>query len=181
MQDVTKLLQSAGLAIKALTDQSADIADGSTDIEVSMDSQREAFTAATSQYFSLLSSIDVRLRRQIYALDEANVLAPEAAPIEIVDTSAAALPTFDPQSGAQQEVRNKLVNMGGGLGNLDVGWLNSRNDKVGKEMEAELWAKAEELVKERLAESQVGEGKDEDGDAKMGNQWGFCALSRPPL
>lgn len=32
--------------------------------------------------------------------------------------------------------------IGGGLGNLDIGWLNSRNDNVDKEMEAELWKKA---------------------------------------
>lgn len=32
------------------------------------------------------------------------------------------------------------------MGVLDVGWLNSRNDSVGKEMEAELWKELEGLV-----------------------------------
>ena len=44
---------------------------------------------------------------------------------------------FSKQSG-----RNKGAITGGGLGNLDIGWLNSRNDNVGKEKEAELWEEA---------------------------------------
>lgn len=43
---------------------------------------------------------------------------------------------------------------GGALGSLDVGWLNSRNDNVGKEMEAELWEEAQQLVEN--AESRIG-------------------------
>lgn len=50
--------------------------------------------------------------------------------------------TLSPQS-RQWPVRAPV---GGGLGALDVGWLNSRNDNVGKEMEAELWGKAKKFV-----------------------------------
>ena len=41
---------------------------------------------------------------------------------------------------------NKGVIIGGGIGSLDVGWLNSRNDNVGKEMEAELWEEAKRFL-----------------------------------
>lgn len=45
------------------------------------------------------------------------------------------------------------------MGGLDVGWLNSRNDSVGKEMEAELWSDLEGLVEG--VEKKMGEhGRD---------------------
>lgn len=171
------------MAIKALTNQSPDATDSTTDTEVTIDSQKESFTAATSQYFSLVSSIQVGLQRQIHALEEANILASGGAPIEIDDPDAKP-PATDPRSGTLPEEKQKpkkLVYMGGGLGNFDVGWLNSRNDNVGKNMEAELWGKAEELMNERLADGEATGGRGKDSDAEMGEQWEFCPLSRHPL
>lgn len=46
------------------------------------------------------------------------------------------------------------------MGLLDVGWLNSRDDSVGKELEAELWRELEGLVEE--AERKMG-GDGADG------------------
>ena len=164
--------------MKALTNQSPDTTDGTTDTEVTIDGQKASFTAATSQYFSLVSSIQVRLQRQIYALEEANILVPGGAPIEIDDPDAKP-PAPDPRSGTPPEdkqIPKKLVYMGGGIGNFDVGWLNSRNDNVGKDMEAELWGKAEELMNEHFADGEATGGKDKDGDAEMGEQWDFGSL-----
>ena len=45
-----------------------------------------------------------------------------------------------------QAKANKHFSKGVGPGNIDVGWLNSRNNKVGKEMEAELWTEAKAFV-----------------------------------
>ena len=95
----------------------------------SIEQRKEVFTSAASDYFSLLSSVDVNLRRQIYALEEANII---------------------PGESQQTEGGSNIV--GGSMGNLDVGRLNSRTDKVGKEKEAELWAKAQEIA-ESLAEN----------------------------
>ena len=50
--------------------------------------------------------------------------------------------------------------LAGGMGNLDIGWLNSRNGLVEKEMEAELWAQAEDLVRS-------AEDIDKEMDVKM--------------
>lgn len=49
------------------------------------------------------------------------------------------------------------------MGVLDVGWLNSRNDSVGKEMEAELWRELEGLV-ERMEKKKIGEDGRDGGD-----------------
>ena len=88
-----------------------------------------------SQYFALLASIDVGLRRQISALEDAEIIPSETAYKES-QASQIGLTI------AGQKQASKGAVTGGGLGSLDVGWLNSRNDRVGKEKEAELWDSA---------------------------------------
>ncbi|THC97319.1 hypothetical protein EYZ11_003210 [Aspergillus tanneri] len=144
-KDVARLIHSAGLAIQALTN--ARSGDSSTDN--SLQSHQSRFKEATSQYFALLSSIDVRLRRQVYALEEAAILAPESAS-RTGETAGAGGGTAT-----------------GAANPLDVSWLNSRKDTVGKDKEAELWAAAREFVEhirnpaamERLREKQGNQEK----------------------
>lgn len=124
-------------------------AEGLPSQPVPIEQQRESFTAATSQYFTLLSSVDVNLRRQIYALEEADILPAETVtkePPTSLAVPSAAQPNSPNTSLSRTGGGNKGVIIGGGLGNLDVGWLNSRNDNVGKEMKAELWGEAENFV-----------------------------------
>lgn len=129
-QDVAKLIHSAGLAVQALTNaRSNDSPSATATADTSLDSHKSRFKEATSQYFALLSSIDVRLRRQVYALEEASVLAPDSA-------------SRTGEGGAAG---------GGGAGAanpLDISWLNSRKDTVGKDKEAELWAAAKGFVEQ---------------------------------
>ncbi|KAJ5325345.1 hypothetical protein MYU51_020715 [Penicillium brevicompactum] len=131
-KDVTRLIHSAGLAIQALTNAKPDSSSPAPD--GSLDSHKARFKEATSQYFALLSSIDVRLRRQVYALEEAALLAPE--------TSS--------RAGDTKGTRNDAA-AGGAAGAenpLDISWLNSRKDTVGKDKEAELWAAARSFVEQ---------------------------------
>ena len=114
--------------MKAMTLQS--FKDGEPAPEINVDGKKENFKAAVSEYFSTLSFIDVNLRRQIYALEEANIIQADAPPKDV-----------DQRKPGQSKVPTAP-----GLGNLDVSWLNSRDDKVGKEMEAEVWTEARELV-----------------------------------
>ncbi|KAJ5156947.1 uncharacterized protein N7482_008047 [Penicillium canariense] len=148
-QDVAKLIQSAGLAIQALTNTKPDSPSAPSD--GSLESHKIQFKEATTQYFSLLSSIDVRLRRQVYALEEASLLAPETASRtgDATGTGAGGL-------GAG-------TGSGSGAANpLDISWLNSRKDTVGKDKEAELWAAARGFV-EQLGKSPGGQ----NGSAKQ--------------
>ena len=40
-----------------------------------------------------------------------------------------------------------LISVGdGGMGKLDIGWLNSRSQSVDRDMEAELWARAKKFL-----------------------------------
>ena len=52
----------------------------------------------------------------------------------------------------------------GGTGKLDIGWLNSRSGKVGRDNEAELWRKARgflEDVNENWGKYGEGDGEEE--------------------
>ena len=133
-----------------------------------MADRKAFFTIASSEYFATLSSIDVRLRRQIYALEEADIVSPESAAKETQPkiTVPPALAVMGGAQGHDFSKQAKPEKASGGLGNLDVGWLNSRNDKVEKEMEAELWAKAREMV-ERYEKSSGGKRDDNGIDTEM--------------
>lgn len=163
-QDVVKLLHSAGLAVKALTTNPVSTDDDtSSNQNISVDQQKETFTAAASSYFALVSSLDVRLRRHIYALEEADILPAEASSKESQTTLGVPVGLFSNGGGpagpsSRQTGTGKGAITGGGLGSLDVGWLNSRNDHVGKEMEAELWDQAQRFV-QKLEEEQTDEAR----------------------
>ena len=136
-------------------------------VPLSIEQQKESFTAATSQYFSLLSSLGVRLQRQIKALGEAQIIPKEATSAATIrdKPSALAAPSLGPNIGTipntlpKQSGGIKGSITGGGLGALDIGWLNSRNDNVGKTKEAELWEEALRSV-QRLEEEKISSKSD---------------------
>ncbi|CAG7917892.1 unnamed protein product [Penicillium olsonii] len=130
-KDVTRLIHSAGLAIQALTNTKPDPSSPAPD--GSLDSHKARFKEATSQYFALLSSIDVRLRRQVYALEEASLLAPETS--RAGDTKGT---RNDKSAAASNSAYNPL----------EISRLNNRKDTVGKDKEAELWAAARSFVEQ---------------------------------
>ena len=137
-------------------------------VPLSIEQRKESFTAATSQYFSLLSSLDDRLQRQIKALGEAQIIPKEVTSTAITrdKPSALAAPSLGSSLGtmpntslSKQSGGLKGSITGGGLGTLDIGWLNSRNDNVGKTKEAELWEEALRSV-QRLEEEKMSSKSD---------------------
>lgn len=138
--DVSKILRTAGEAMKVLTKS-----DGS-DLEQS----KEAFAAKTRDYTVIVQSVAARLRRQVYALEEANIITAKRA------RQQAAAPVPQPGRPGQPAQQPPMQITNGGLGNLDVSWLNSRSDMVGKQKEAELWAEARRQLESVLGEQQDG-------------------------
>ena len=124
-KDIATLLKHAGVAIKTMTNETPD---GEKDSR-SLEEKKEAFNAAVSSYFSTLSSVDVNLRRQIYALEDADII-----PRDIINAAG--------------QIDNRRPPAVPSMGSLDVSWLNSRKDRVAKRKEAELWKEARELVDE---------------------------------
>lgn len=161
-EDVARLLTAAGQAVNALTNrplkQSAEAGEDTEMIDENTrdtaEAHKEAFTSSTANYYTLLQSITARLRRDVYALEEAGIIAAEAPklgrapqPAQAIGASARAPAGGPGQKSAEEE---RIIN--GGLGSLDVGWLNSRGNRVGAEKEAELLQEAENLLERLLTE-----------------------------
>lgn len=150
-KSITELLKSAGLALKALS------ASQYTP-ETPIDDRKQAFQSASESYFSTLQSLDVGLRRQILGLEESDILpADKAKKDKLVNEFGKTGP----------EAQSTLAD--GGMGKLDIGWLNSRSGRVGRDMEAELWEKARTFLEglEKGASNGHGETVDDDGDEGM--------------
>ena len=56
------------------------------------------------------------------------------------------------------------------MGKLDIGFLNTRSGRVGRDMEAELWEKARSFLENLETEKPGGDvqATDKDGDEDMG-------------
>lgn len=115
--------------------------------------RKAAFKDSTSQYFSLLSSIDVRLRRQVYALEEAGILEAESSTATIVSFKNDTVTT----TGA-----GSTGTAAGTFNPLEISWLNSRKDTVGKDKEAESWAAAREFLNRARDDRTKTEAMDTD-------------------
>lgn len=180
--EVPAMLSSAGKAISALTNKSLDEENingdsSGTGKQASVMAHKEAFTENARAYFVGLQGIMARLRRQAYALEEAGIIAAEAPALSTAAESiqrsgagsAATAPTAGmarrgaPGMGSSATQRQQATDepdkvTNGGVGNLDVGLLNSRGNSVGMEKEAELIAEAKQLLKDMQAGS--GESKE---------------------
>ncbi|KXH66634.1 mediator complex protein [Colletotrichum salicis] len=125
--------------------------DPSAPSQPSPSSQTQTFKTSMDALLSTLHTVDVHMKRQILSLEEASIIKlhndadPKTRqPVMNEDAKIVARPSLEP-------------NGVGTIGNLDVGWLNSRNNKVERDMEAELWAKMRELL-ERYHAKEVEEG-----------------------
>lgn len=163
--DVASMLSAAGQAINALTNRPLN-ATNDDDNDTNMDDSQEpatlaarkqAFQQNSTAFYTNLQAVVAKLRRQAYALEEAGIITPEAASLSTISVQApkpppANQPGRPPQQTDQQPER--ITN--GGLGNQDIGWLNSRGNGVGADKEKELVEDAKKLVEDVLAEGRDG-------------------------
>ncbi|KAH8665055.1 mediator complex protein-domain-containing protein [Tricladium varicosporioides] len=154
-KSITQLLHSAGLALKTLT-----ISDTTNPISIA--DRRKAFEDASNLYLKTLRTVDVGLKRNVYALEEADIIPATAAKPKLKEAKdmfgKSAKPTGPTDSTGDT-----------GMGKLDIGWLNSRSGRVDRDMEAELWAKAKDFL-EGIEKGNIngdGDGQD-DEDHPMG-------------
>ncbi|KAK3046671.1 hypothetical protein LTR09_011885 [Extremus antarcticus] len=157
--EVTEMLQSAGQAINSLTHRSLSTDNSDTRMEtgsdtVTLEERRAAFAENTQGFYTHLQAVVARLRRQAYALEEAGIIALEAPTLAGSSQQKQSMSGQGVQRGqgtaASVQETERITN--GGLGNLDVGWLNSRGNKVATEKESELIEEAKQLLEESLRE-----------------------------
>ncbi len=149
-QSITNLLQSAGLALKTLSASQSD------EPQPPPSERREAFEATCNSYLKTLQTVDIGLHRQIYGLEEAAIIPADKAKKTGQD-ALSMMPGMPKPAAATQEA----VGGDSGMGNLDIGFLNSRSGQVGRDMEAELWAKARMFLEEK--EGGKGAGEEQNG------------------
>lgn len=158
-KSITALLHSAGLALQTLSSSATQASPLPTQ------NKREAFQEISNSYLRTLQSVDVRLRRQIYGLEEADIIPgekskPKGNGQESTAGEMAAMMAGQ-GAGAKEET---LISVGdGGMGKLDIGWLNSRSQSVDRNMEGELWSKARAFLEGLQKTGEKGaEGDPED-------------------
>lgn len=182
-QDIASLLDLTGTAIQSLGRQSLSPAPVTNSTGAGAPEQQETqsqsqpqpsaaeqtrqFEDAMNKFLSTLHSVDARLKRQILGLDEAGIIslpsnkdaaAKENKAKDGEDGGAGPAAALGPKPALEPDGVGKV-------GDLDVGWLNSRSNQVEREMEAELWTKARRHL-ETLSGG-AGAAGDQDGDASM--------------
>lgn len=174
--DIANILRAASIALSDLT-PSASTSIGSP--APSLESSKQEFESHTLAFYNQIQSVSARLRRQVYALEEAGIIAAEPE-VQAAAPPIVAQPQLPPgralrpgvaaaATAAQNTTEPAMPITNGGLGNLDIGWLNSRRDVVGKMKEAELWREARVLF-ERLQGQPQGNGPSTEGDVVMTEQ-----------
>ncbi|KAF8852769.1 hypothetical protein BDZ45DRAFT_716830 [Acephala macrosclerotiorum] len=154
-KSITQLLKSAGQALETLA---------ASNPSQTPSMRRAVFEHTSNTFLKTLQSVDVRMRRQIYGLEEANIIPAERAKKvkEKEDTS-----TIGRMSSPKDDT-TEAPSGDTGLGKLDIGWLNSRSGRVGRDFEAELWEKARGFLEGMEGTSNghtvKDEVKDEDVD-----------------
>ena len=157
--EVAAILQSAGQAINSLTDQPLSKGasnDGDTHMETgdgpgSLQDRKDAFTEHTQGYFTHIQAVVARLRRHAYALEEAGIITAEAPVVGLTEQQKQAAAAQAQQRAPVVAVAEPERITNGGLGTLDVGYLNSRGNKVATEKESELIGEVKKLLEESLA------------------------------
>ncbi|TKA64429.1 hypothetical protein B0A55_09804 [Friedmanniomyces simplex] len=145
---IAETLRHMGQAINALSPNVQE--DGGS----SKEARKEAFDEHSKAAYAGIQAFQAKMRRQAYALDEAGIIAAEAPTLSATNTQQQAQGGLPGRGGgpapAPAVEPDRITN--GGLGHLDVGWLNSRGNKVGVEKEAEMLQEAKALL-------QAGEGQ----------------------
>lgn len=132
MQLIADMVESAGKAVQALANADPNAS--------TLEEHQTVFTDAVSQYFTLLSSVDVQLRRQIYALQEAGLVSDASTQ----DSQGASGSGVARDQNPTTPIRDLL----GETSPLDISWLNSRNDSVGRVLRQELWKELKQALDE---------------------------------
>lgn len=124
--DVSRILELASKAIGLLPNEDYDT------LNPKLANVKANFEELTADYFKTLSSVSVRLRRQVHGLEEAGLVNKGTR----YDADRAALMNEDQSSRRD------------GGGPLDTSWLNARaKDTTGESMKQEILEEAKEFLR----------------------------------
>jgi hypothetical protein len=104
--------------------------------------RKDGFEGASESLISHLKKVDVGLRRNIWGLEEASIIAIDRVKKATAQTGNG-IPGRQKQEAEAADASS--------IGKLDIGWLNSRSGRVGRDMEAELWENSRKFLEEQRA------------------------------
>ncbi|KAI2463409.1 mediator complex, subunit Med11 [Annulohypoxylon bovei var. microspora] len=140
-RNIASLLRSTAQAVQTLGKQGARGED--VNMVDDKDQQSRVFQDSMNDFLRTLRTVNVGMKRQIWGLEEEQIISLDKEPQNLRD------------EGGEVQIANHrnapLKPDGDGkIGGLDVGWLNSRSDKVERDMEADLWNEAEAFLQHLL-------------------------------
>ncbi|KAI1825586.1 mediator complex, subunit Med11 [Xylaria intraflava] len=150
-KNIASLLRSTGKAMQCLgkrkpQDESNTMAG---------DDPVQQFKESMDEFMRTLRTVNVGMKRQIWGLEEAGIIS--------LDKKEPNTREEGGEVRASTSRNTRLEPDGNGkIGGLDVGWLNSRSNKVEKDMEADLWQEAEDLIGQLLSRQKNSPRQDVD-------------------
>ncbi|KAK6836851.1 mediator complex- subunit Med11 [Apiospora arundinis] len=157
-KSIVSLLPTVGRALQSITKTNAttdsenpQMATGDNDDDDDGDGKDVAvFKESMDQFVRTLRSVDVLIKRQVMGLEE----------VGTVNFSGG-----NSSSGGEPKSKALQPDGQGRIGGIEVGWLNSRSNKVERDMETEIWDELEVLMT-GLVEGPnggvTGEGEEQD-------------------
>lgn len=110
------------------------------------------------EFMKTLRSVNVSMKRQIWGLEEAGIITLGKKELGIREEGGEVHASHT-RSGLLEPDGN------GKIGGLDVGWLNSRSNKVEKDMEADLWQEASDMLQRLITHQRQGATQGSDSNA----------------
>ncbi|KAI0378474.1 mediator complex, subunit Med11 [Hypomontagnella monticulosa] len=148
-RNIVSLLRSTAQAVRTLGKQQAQGEDAV--MTETKDHQLQVFQDSMNEFLRTLRTVNVGMKRQIWGLEEAQIISLDTKePQNIRDEGGEA-------QGAGRRNGPIKPDGDGKIGGLDVGWLNSRSDKVERDMEADLWNEAESFLRRILDQGGAGQ------------------------
>jgi hypothetical protein len=127
--------------------------------------RKAAFQASTEAYIKTLATVNVGLKRSIWALEEAEIIPAEKAKPKVMQARRQTEGGTVVQETKSFKNSSEAQHVEGGMGKLDIGWLNSRSGRVDRDMEAELWKKARIFLEETQSVEKNGTSDLDEKDA----------------
>ncbi|KAK7964371.1 mediator complex protein [Apiospora saccharicola] len=107
------------------------------------------FKESMDQFVRTLRSVDVRIKRQVMGMEEEGIVN-----------------LGSNRDGGESKSKSLQPDGHGRVGGVDAGWLNSRSNKVERDMEQEIWAEVESLTAQ-LVEGMGGVKSEGEEDTQM--------------
>lgn len=119
----------------------------------------QEYKESMEEFMKTLRTVNVGMKRQIWGLEEAGIITLEKKEPAIREEGG--------EVQASSARRNGLLEPDGNgrIGGIEVGWLNSRSNKVEKDMEADLWQETGVMLRQFIERQQDPDRMQQDHKA----------------